>query len=262
MYKKYFYVVYLVSEYMAKSTINLPIMLLHEANADGWLLQLSFFVRLKSYYSNSIFYNSRLISLSKELNVPVPTLSRYIKFLTAKGLLSKHHGNLCCLGNTKIKSNYEKCSFSIQIPIDHDNQLIVLRSAILELNLKGQQYHIDKSVSAKYSKKKIYKTFKERYDNTRKYTGLSIMGISRLLNISKTAAMIYKNKAVSIGLMTAKTKRFVHATGESYEGFCHFKKALHYSYCNVYYFRRTGSIVSRLHDELHIRLFTTSSPLL
>lgn len=251
---------------MAQNTLNLPIMLLKEARDDKWMAQLSVFLRLKSIYTNSVYYNHSLKKLSKILHIPVPTLSRYIIFLKAKGLLSKHSGNLCCLGNDKIKSRYEKGSFSLPIPIDNENQQLILQTAIIGLNLKDQQYHIDKSVSEKYSKKnKIYKTFEKRYDNTRKYTGLSITGISRLLNISRCTAQVYKKSATSLGYMVAKTKRLVLFTGVNIECFYNIKKVLqdYSSYSSsIYYFRNTGSVIQRLHDELHIRLFTIAPPLL
>ena len=248
---------------MAQKTINLPIRLLQEARDDKWLSYLSFFLTLKSKYNNSVYYNHSLLKLSELLKIPVPTLSRYIVFLKAKGLISKHSGNLCCLGNDKIKSLYEKGSFSISIPIDNENQKLILQSALIGMNLKDQQYHIDKSVSEKYSKKnKVYKTFKKRYDNTRKYTGLSVTGISRLLNISRCTAQVYKKSAISLGYMTAKTKRLILFTGIDINGFYNYKNGVHNYSSSIYYFRNTGSVIQRLHDELHIRLFTIAPPLL
>lgn len=236
---------------MAQSTINLPVKILYDARDSNWMLYLSLFVKLKSYYSNSVFYNCTLQKLSQLTGVPRATLSRQINFLKSKGLLHKHHGNLCCLGNDKIKSLYEKGSYSIDIEIDNENQLARLQAAIIGLNLKDQQYHIDKSGLGKNCKtNKVYKTFKKRFDDTRGYTGISVAGIGRLLNVSRTTAQTVKNRCKQLGFLKAKTRRKVLFSGIDYQGFLAFKNFTFSFSSSVYYDKMSKSIIQRLMDEL------------
>lgn len=193
-----------------RSIVFVPIKLIKEAHTEDWLRSLAYFVRLKSLYVNNTHYCFNLRSLSERLNCSPACLSYHLKILRSRGLVADHSGNLTFRGLKKISILYGRKN--IGIPVDHKNQLSLIRAQLIRFNLSTQEYRIKKSGVHQCPGRITLKTISERIHNA--YTGLSAHGFGRVLKLSRSQGAALRSEMIKLGLFSYKRRyRVLIASG-------------------------------------------------
>lgn len=196
-----------------RSTVFLPIKLIKQANDEGWSRTLAYFIRMKSLYVNNTHYSYNLRGLAKKLGCSIGCLSVHMKALRSRGLVVDHSGNLTFKGYKKLQTDWgHKC---IGVPVDHKNQLNLLRAQIIRFNLQQQEYNRKKSgiqLCPGYLKPS---TLFERTDNC--YAGLSAHGFGRLLKLSAAQGAAIRANLIQLGIFTSERRfcRLIASGGPS-----------------------------------------------
>lgn len=199
-----------------RSVVFLPIKLIRKANEEGWFRSLAYFVRLKSLYVNNTHYDYNLRSLAKRMNCSPACLSHHLKELKSRGLVGDHSGNMTFKGYRKLGQDWGLKS--IGVPVDHNNQLDLLRAQIIRFNLKQQEYNIKRSGVQLCQRNNVPNTFDERANSC--YTGLSAYGFARLLNVSRAQGAAIRSKLIQLRVLTFQRRfcRLFASGGPSGEG--------------------------------------------
>lgn len=163
-----------------RDLVFLPINLIKEAEQDGWLRSLAYFVRCKSLYQNNTHYNFSLRTLGERIKCSPACLSAHLKVLEGKGLITYHSGNITFSGLRKMQSRYSLKN--VGVPVDFKNQHDILRGQIIRFNLSAQSYNIRKSGIQLWRKGFVPITKDEKANSS--YTGLSAKRIGSLFNRS------------------------------------------------------------------------------
>lgn len=182
-----------------RGTVFIPVKLIKEANDKGWLRELAYFVRMKSLYVNNTHYGYSLRSLGERLNVTPACLSHYIKNLKYRGLTVEHSGNMTFLGWRKLRSKYG--DKFIGVPVDHENQLDLLRAQLIRFNLSSQKYNMKRAGVQKCQPTETPDLISERFNSC--YAGLSAHGCGRVWGVSKSHGALIRKKLIASGILTA-----------------------------------------------------------
>jgi hypothetical protein len=182
-----------------RDTVFIPVKLIKEANEQNWLRELAYFVRMKSLYVNNTHYGYNLRSLGERLNCTPSCLSHYIKHLKHRDLIVQHSGNMTFRGWKKLRSMYG--DKFIGVPVDHENQLNLLRAQIIRFNLSSQNYHIKRTGVQKCQPSETPDIISERFNSC--YTGLSAHGFGRVLGVSKSQGALIRKNLVASGILLA-----------------------------------------------------------
>jgi len=196
-----------------RDTVFLPVRLIKDANEYGWLRSLGYFVRMKSLYVNNTHYRFNLRGLSQILKCSPACLAFHLKVLRNSGLVVDHSGNLTFKGLRKIGQIWG--SKNIGVPVDHKNQLNLLRAQIIRFNLQQQEYNIRKSGVQNCPRNQVPNNFSERINSC--YVGLSANGFGRLLKLSQAQGAAIRAKLINIGLLTSQRRfcRLIASGGPS-----------------------------------------------
>lgn len=200
-----------------RNLVFIPIKLIKEAHQQDWLRSLAYFVRLKSLYVNNTHYNFNLRNLSKKLNCSPACLSHHLKLLIRRGLVVEHSGNISFRGLRKISELYGPKN--IAVPIDHANQLDLLRAQIIRFNLATQEYNIRKSGVQKCPRRnQTPNTRSERMYSC--YAGLSAPGFGKVLGLSASQGAALRSKMIQLGLLSFRRRYSIEIAsgGPSGEG--------------------------------------------
>lgn len=189
---------------LVRSVVFLPVELIKKAEAENWLRSLGYFVRMKSLYVNNTHYRYNLRSLSSKLNCSPACLSFHIKELKSRGLVVEHSGNITFKGLKKISAIFG--AKNIGVPVDHKNQLDLLRAQIIRFNLAQQEYNIKKSGVQKCPRHQTPNNFSERMNSC--YVGLSAIGFGKLLGLSPAQGAAIRAKLIKMGILSSH-RRFV-----------------------------------------------------
>jgi hypothetical protein len=160
---------------------------------------LAYFVRMKSLYVNNTHYNFNLRNLSKKLYCSPACLSHHLKQLRHRGLVADHSGNLSFAGLRKISEVYG--GKNIGIPVDHNNQLTLVRAQLIRFNLSCQKYNIKRSEIQKCQPAETPFTFTEKAYSC--YSGLSAHGFGKVLRLSPSQGAALRAKMIKLGLLSA-----------------------------------------------------------
>ena len=163
-----------------RDTVFLPINLIKEAEQEGWLRSLAYFVRCKSLYQNNTHYNFSLRTLGERIKCSPACLSVHLKVLEGKGLVRLHSGNITFSGLKKMQSRYGLKNMGV--PVNWKNQHDILRGQIIRFNLTAQSYNIQRSGLQKWERGFIPLTKDEKTNSS--YAGLSAKGIGKLFDRS------------------------------------------------------------------------------
>lgn len=233
-----------------REVVFLPVKLIKQANEENWFRSLAYFVRMKSLYVNNTHYGYNLRSLAKKLNCSPACLSYHIKELRIRGLVVDHSGNMTFKGLRKLGADWGYKA--IGIPVDHTNQLDLLRAQIIRFNLQQQEYNIKKSGVQQCPRDQVPNTFSERMYSC--YAGLSASGFGRLLKVSKTHGAAIRAKLIQIGLLTSERRfcRLIASGGPSGGGPADglLKEMKRQGLMPMYAFIRDGYIVVQRRMEL------------
>lgn len=193
--------------------VFIPIRLIKQANAEGWSRSLGYFVRMKALYVNNTHYRYNLRSLAKRLNCSHGCLSYHIRELKVRGLLTDHSGNMTFNGFKKLGKIWGHKA--VGVPVDHKNQLDLLRAQIIRFNLQQQEYNIKRSGVQQCQGYLEPDTLTERADSC--YTGLSANGFGRLLKLSSAQGAAIRAKLIELGLLSFERRfcRLIASGGPS-----------------------------------------------
>lgn len=180
-----------------RSTIFLPIGLIKEAQSDGWLRSLAYYVRLKSLYKNNTHYNFSLRSLGERVGCSPACLAHHLKELAKQDLIRRHSRNMTFVGARKLQSKFGLKM--IGVPVDSKNQLELLRAQLIRLNLGNQAYNIHKNGIQKRLTGNIPLTKTERFYSC--YVGLSCIGFGNVLGLSPASGMRIRRSMVEKGIL-------------------------------------------------------------
>lgn len=183
-----------------RNLVFMPVLLIKKAETDNWLRSLAYFTRLKSLYKNNTHYNFSLRSLSVKLKCSPACLSHHLKVLEEKQLIRYTGGNITFLGLRKLQSLYKLVN--IGVPVDHKNQLDILRGQIIRFNLTAQAHRIKKSEIQIRKKGFIPLTRDEKTNSS--YVGLSAYGIASLFCMSKASGSRIRKKLNILGQVRSK----------------------------------------------------------
>lgn len=186
-----------------RNLVFLPIKLIKQANQEGWFRSLAYFVRMKSLYVNNTHYNYNLRSLAKRLNCSPACLSHHLKELKSRGLVGDHSGNMTFKGYRKLGQIWG--IKSIGVPVNHNNQLDLLRAQIIRFNLQQQEYNIKRSGVQLCQRNNVPNTFDERMNSC--YAGLSAYGVGRILKVSRAQGAAIRSKLIQLRVL-AFQRRF------------------------------------------------------
>lgn len=186
-----------------RSTIFLPIGLIKEAQSDGWLRSLAYYVRLKSLYKNNTHYNFSLRSLGERMGCSPACLAHHLRELGKHDLIRRHSRNMTFIGARKLQSKYGLKM--IGVPVDRNNQLELLRAQLIRLNLGNQAYNIHKNGIQKRLSGNIPTHIKERFYSC--YVGLSCIGFGKILGLSPASGMRIRRRLVEKGIL-GQTRRY------------------------------------------------------
>lgn len=182
-----------------RDLVFIPVKLIKQAHQEDWLRSLAYFVRMKSLYVNNTHYGYNLRSLGSKLGVTPATLSFHIKELTKRGLIEKHAGNITFKGYRPLRALFG-ANF-IGVPINHKDQLSLVRAQLIRFNLKQQAYIIKKSGVQKCP---TLKQISERMKNG--YTGLSAVGFGRVLRLSPSRGAALRSDLIKSGVLSYKRR--------------------------------------------------------
>ena len=182
-----------------RSVVFIPIGLIKQANEQNLLRELAYFVRMKSLYVNNTHYGYSLRSLGERLNCTPACLSHYIKNLKYRGLTVEHSGNMTFIGWRKLRSMYG--DKFIGVPVDHENQLNLLRAQLIRFNLSSQKYHIKRTGVQKCQPTETPDIISERFNSC--YAGLSAKGFGRVLRVSKSQGALIRKNLIASGVLLA-----------------------------------------------------------
>jgi hypothetical protein len=183
-----------------RNLVYLPVQLIKDAEEEGWLRSLAYFVRLKSLYWNNTHYNFSSRSLSSKLKCYPATLLFHLKTLEQKGIIRYHSNNISFIGLKKLQDSYGRKN--IGVPVDNINQLDILRCQLIRFNLSAQEYKIKQSGLHHCSVQGFipYRTSnKEKIKNN--YTGLSAKGTGKLFGLSMSSGSRIRGKLSKLGFL-------------------------------------------------------------
>jgi len=182
-----------------RNIVFIPVNLIKKANQEDWLRSLAYFVRLKSLYVNNTHYGFNLRGLSKKLKCSPACLSVHLKVLRSRGLVADHSGNITFRGLAKISELYGPKP--IGVPVDHENQLDLLRAQLIRFNLSCQKYNIKRSGIQKCPANDTPNTFLEKASSC--YSGLSAKGFGKILGLSASQGAALRSKMIELGVLSA-----------------------------------------------------------
>lgn len=183
-----------------RKVVFIPVRLIKKAHEENWLRSLAYFVRMKSLYRNNTHYGKSLRGLAKKLNCTPPCLSHHLKQLKHHGLVVEHAGNLTFLGYNRLQAI--EGGKSIGVPVDHANQLDLVRAQLIRFNLSAQKYNIKRS-EIQNCQGLVPFTFKETAYSC--YAGLSAPGFGKVLGLSPSQGSAIRTKLIA--LQTFKARR-------------------------------------------------------
>lgn len=178
----------------------IPVGLIKNANNNGWIKSLSYFLKLKALYNNNTHYNYTLRSLSIKIDCSPACLQRHIKVLSSKGLITFTGKNITFVGLKKMQVLYN--TNNIPVIINFKKQVQVLRSILIKFNLQSQQYVLGKSSEVNNAKGLIPFTKKEKRNSS--YVGLSSFGFGKVLNCSSSSGSRIRKELHNMGLINCE----------------------------------------------------------
>jgi len=92
---------------------------------------------------------------------------------------------------------------TIGVPVDHKNQLSLLRAQIIRFNLATQEYNIKKTGVQKCPGA-VPNNLNERFYSC--YTGLSAIGFGKVLGLSPSQGAAIRAKLLKLGLLSGKRR--------------------------------------------------------
>lgn len=183
-----------------RDTVFLPINLIKEAEQQGWLRSLAYFVRCKSLYQNNTHYNYSLRTLGERIKCSPACLSVHLKVLSDKGLISYHSGNITFSGLRKMQSTYGLKN--VGVPVDFKNQHDILRGQIIRFNLSAQSHNISKTDLQNWKGGFVPFTKVEKGNSC--YVGLSAKGVGNLFALSAGSGSRIRCKLKKINHLSVK----------------------------------------------------------
>lgn len=117
---------------------TLPLNMIIEANDNGWLDTLTYFVWLKK---KNVIYNYTARSAAKIFNIHPSTLIKHVEKMKSLGLVFMSGGNLCTIGVNRLYVKYGKPLVKVKYTTtSKSNQQYYIKFFLLKHNLKTQDY--------------------------------------------------------------------------------------------------------------------------
>lgn len=194
----------------------IPENLIQDAISNKWEISLAYFILLRGTYKNNTFYNFTYRSLEAKTGISFAVLSRHIKRLKDKGLISIHNGNLSLTGSRKLAELYD--SKLIPIKQSQTKKEIILNIQFTRVlrNLNSQHFVVNRLIGIKKLQKQSFITYKQakklikykRENNTERLTNdyyiLSNRKFGSLNNRSQSTGLNIQKRMNDSGLIISK----------------------------------------------------------
>jgi hypothetical protein len=229
---------------MHRKYLNVPFILIEQANNEGWLRSLAYYVRLKSVFRKSTYYRFSLRKVSQLIHCSPACLLHHLRVLEKEGLIWYHAGNLTCIGKRALAKKVE-CKRTVLVPINHKTQFDLLRSVVLKINLTRQAFR-----SRENAVKFVAPSFLPRYaknNSLKDYVGLSCKSLGRLLSRSKATGCRVRKKLEKIGVIRSERVNAILFDGVSFAHFLHLKEE---RLIPTYAFYKNRVIYQPLHNRI------------
>lgn len=213
-----------------RDLVFLPINLIKEAEQEGWLRSLAYFVRCKSLYQNNTHYNYSLRTLGERIKCSPACLSVHLKVLEGKGLIRFHSGNLTFLGLWKLRTKWKWAT--IGVPVDFKNQHDVLRCQIIRFNLNEQQHKISNNGLLNWRGGFVPSTKAEKDESC--YAGLSVNRIGELIGRTRATGSRIRQKLSSLNYLSVRRVYSVLYSGVSYSDYIFMRNNVIIPYYSFY----------------------------
>lgn len=118
----------------------LPEAMVEQAVLRNWETTLSYFIILKTFYSNNTFYDFSYRSIANKTGLSHATLQRHIKKMVSLNLVRIHNGNLTLIGSEKLKDIYGGRLIPIGFADTKQKTILNIRFSRILSNLEQQHY--------------------------------------------------------------------------------------------------------------------------
>jgi len=188
-----------------KDTFYIHTELVQQSISDKDIVALAVYLKLKSSFNKTIFYNWSIPKASKKINVSPQTMLKYIPILLNKGWIRRSGDNMII---TSFKKLSGKTKNYIQVPnIGTINNIVLhIRTGVIKKDLSRQKFMID------LHRNRIKTSFRNlrRYNNKYKASGdvnihTSYRRISTILNVSLSSAHRITKQMTGMGAFNIKT---------------------------------------------------------
>lgn len=187
-------------------------LLIDDAVTDGYLSELSVFVRLKSLFSNSCIFRATYRNVSRLSGIGVSKLKQCIPFFKSMGWVREHHGNLTFLSLDSLDGSKGRRQLEVDVNKDDTYKSILkkLRLALVRASHDGFKYvqkvtGDDKKVRMSSKMLKHRRRYTKIHENLK--FSISNRKIGGMIERSKSTASRLMKWASSNGLVTVTPNR-------------------------------------------------------
>lgn len=194
----------------------LPENLIQDAISNKWEISLAYFILLRGRYKNNTYYNFTYRSLGLKTGISYAVLSRHIKRLKDKGLVSIHNGNLTLTGSGKLAELYDSKLVAINKASNKKDTILNIQFTRIIRNLKSQHFVVKRLIGIKKLQKQSFTTYNQakklikyrRENNTERLTNdyymLSNRKFGSLNNRSQSTGLNIQKRMNAKGLIISK----------------------------------------------------------
>lgn len=193
---------------MAKTTVTISEKKFVDLFDKKLYRSIEVFIALRSKFDNGVIYKFTYLGLQALTGIPSKTIHRHVHRLMEEGMLSIHHGNLCCTGTDKQAKSIDTNSRNIKILVDKDRQRELIEHAILKRVADNKAYRIAErnTTGQKKGARRLVIPVPERCIDSADYVGLGIRGYATHLRLESRQAQRRKKALIEKGLIQAKHK--------------------------------------------------------
>ena len=194
----------------------IPENLIQHAISNKWEISLAYFILLRGRYKNNTYYNFTYRSLQDKTGISYSVLSRHIKRLKDKGLVSVNNGNLTLTGSCKLAELYDSKLIPISKASNKKDTILNIQFTRIIRNLKSQHFVVKRLIGIKKLQNQSFTTYNQaknlikykRENNTERLTNdyymLSNRKFGSLNNRSQSTGLSIQKRMNNNGLIISK----------------------------------------------------------